>query len=605
TMINHSTLLTNDGLALIMEQQRQQVLFDEINTIEPKQQELEAMKQKLIEQIDEKRQNLKLLKLYIDKLSFINDWCLRGKDMLAMHPIHLSNDRAMRSLAEVEHFLMELSTMNIEELQETSATEPLRSMIIQVFNRVNDVRDLCENRCEQLRQLAMPITRPVQRVCPLLYQQNESVMSVGTSTPMLKRQQQFSSVDIDSTDESNVNMDKKQRHVVTELLVTEQVYVEELRTIIEGYMAKFDDSEYSRLLPAVIAQNKSILFSNLPEIYTFHDRLFLRDLQQIYANSLLINSYSVGSAIASCFIKRKSNFKLYEQYVLNKSQSERIWEQYCSGHTFFIKIQQSLNQRLPLDSYLLKPIQRVTQYQLLLKEMIKYTRHEQERIHLQDALSVMLNILSYLNDVMHLTQIVGYPDNLNTLGQIRLRAENCLLSKEKRRGTVYTRAKTSTRDIFLFERVLLLCKKKDDGSGKSIQYQFKEAIKIVDIAVCTHPKNDRKRIEIVLKDYSYIIQFPLNDDKIEEVSIRWIHTIKTCVTKQTEQRRAEIKQRSSSLDHSSHSNRRRVQNRLIAQIRAIDSDDEQVHLPIKLIDLNTDIMTQNHKIVIGNSISHL
>ena len=46
--------------------------------------------------------------------------------MLAMHPIHLSNDRAMRSLAEVEHFLTELSTMNIEELQETSATEPLR-----------------------------------------------------------------------------------------------------------------------------------------------------------------------------------------------------------------------------------------------------------------------------------------------------------------------------------------------------------------------------------------------------------------------------------------------------------------------------------------------
>ena len=134
--------------------------------------------------------------------------------------------------------------------------------------------------------------------------------------------------------------------------------------------------------------------------------------------------------------------------------------------------------------------------------MIKYTRHEQERIHLQDALSVMLNILSYLNDVMHLTQIVGYPvnrnsssssclndfefllsfkDNLNTLGQMRLRAENCLLLKEKRRGTVYTRAKTSTRDIFLFERVLLLCKKKDDGSGKSIQYQFKEAIKVSNV----------------------------------------------------------------------------------------------------------------------------
>jgi hypothetical protein len=54
-----------------------------------------------------------------------------------------------------------------------------------------------------------------------------------------------------------------------------------------------------------------------------------------------------------------------------------------------------------------------------------------------------------------------------------------LISKEKRRGTVYTRTKTSTRDIFLFERVILLCKKKDEGNGKSIQYQFKEIIKVI------------------------------------------------------------------------------------------------------------------------------
>jgi hypothetical protein len=71
-------------------------------------------------------------------------------------------------------------------------------------------------------------------------------------------------------------------------------------------------------------------------------------------------------------------------------------------------------------------------------------------------------------------------DNLTTLGQMRLRGENCLLAKEKRRGTVYTRAKTSTRDIFLFERIILLCKKKDEGNGKSVQYQFKELIEVIE-----------------------------------------------------------------------------------------------------------------------------
>jgi uncharacterized coiled-coil DUF342 family protein len=70
-MINHATLLANDGLALIMEQQKQQSISYGIDSIEPKRQELEEMKKKLTEQIDEKRHNLKLLRTYVDKLESV------------------------------------------------------------------------------------------------------------------------------------------------------------------------------------------------------------------------------------------------------------------------------------------------------------------------------------------------------------------------------------------------------------------------------------------------------------------------------------------------------------------------------------------------------
>jgi hypothetical protein len=141
-MITHASLLANDGLALIMEQEKQQSISFGIDSIEPKRQELEEMKRKLIEQIDEKRHNLKLLKIYIDKLGSvrnlffsliilsylfkINDWCTRGKDILTRHSMHLSNDKAIRSVTEIEHFLTDLSIMNIEELQHASTPEPLR-----------------------------------------------------------------------------------------------------------------------------------------------------------------------------------------------------------------------------------------------------------------------------------------------------------------------------------------------------------------------------------------------------------------------------------------------------------------------------------------------
>ena len=46
--------------------------------------------------------------------------------MLAMHPIHLSNDKAIRSLNELEHFLEDLSTINLDELQDRLIPEPLR-----------------------------------------------------------------------------------------------------------------------------------------------------------------------------------------------------------------------------------------------------------------------------------------------------------------------------------------------------------------------------------------------------------------------------------------------------------------------------------------------
>jgi prefoldin subunit 5 len=73
-MISHAALLANDGLDLIMEQQKQQSPAYGIDSIEPKCQELEEMKKKLTEQIDEKRHNLKLLRTYINKLESVRNF---------------------------------------------------------------------------------------------------------------------------------------------------------------------------------------------------------------------------------------------------------------------------------------------------------------------------------------------------------------------------------------------------------------------------------------------------------------------------------------------------------------------------------------------------
>jgi hypothetical protein len=90
-------------------------------------------------------------------------------------------------------------------------------MIIQVINRVSDVRDLSEKRCEQLRRLS----RTVQRFHPLPSEQNESLKFIGTTTTSVLQQQYLSPSDIDYNPSLSLNdesiialhtkIDKKQR----------------------------------------------------------------------------------------------------------------------------------------------------------------------------------------------------------------------------------------------------------------------------------------------------------------------------------------------------------------------------------------------------------
>ncbi|CAF0903791.1 unnamed protein product [Didymodactylos carnosus] len=523
SIMEQATNLRNDGLNLLTKQQSYG-----LDSIEPKCQELETINSKINEQIHEKQQNLLMLRSYNDKLESVNHWCSKGRDILNMHQIHLSNDKAAKSLNELEDFLKELKLINIDDLQNVNIPEPLKSMIEQVLNRVGDVMNLCEKRCELLQKLAQPINRPVQRVQPLTLETTSPSNDVSILSA--------NSTDIKSIQCINMKIDEKQRHVVRELLVTEQIYVDELKTIIEGYMMKFDDPDRYRYLAPAILQNKNILFGNLIDIYNFHANAFLRDLQMICDDSSVS---CMGTAIGNCFIKRKSNFKLYEQYCQNKPNSEKIWENYCFSHPFFLKIQQSLGHRLPLDSYLLKPIQRITQYQLLLK------------------------------------------GNLNSLGKILLRGEHFQISKEKRRASSsYLRTKTCVRDIFLYDKEILFCKKKNDGHSRSV-YQFKESIKISDVGLSTYHKNDKKKFEVFLKDLSYVIQPSIDDD-----STRWIETIKKLVSHQIEQKRAEIKIRSASLDHGSHLRRQ-------SHLKHMESDDENMHDCSISDESDSDLPTKN------------
>lgn len=88
--------------------------------------------------------------------------------------------------------------------------------------------------------------------------------------------------------------------------------------------------------------------------------------QMIFKNIYTMSFFKLFVAFQS------EEFQMYSTYCQNKLQSEALRREVGDNNPFFQECQQRLNHRLPLGAYLLKPVQRVTKYQLLLKVSLKY-----------------------------------------------------------------------------------------------------------------------------------------------------------------------------------------------------------------------------------------
>ncbi|TNN68525.1 Proto-oncogene DBL [Liparis tanakae] len=146
--------------------------------------------------------------------------------------------------------------------------------------------------------------------------------------------------------------------------------------------------------------------------------------------------------------------------------------------------QKKLEHKLALDSYLLKPVQRLTKYQLLLKELLKYSTDSKGSSELQGALTAMLDLLKSVNDSMHQIAITGYEGDICELGRVLMQGSFSVWISHKKGPTrmkELARFKPMQRHLFLYERALLFCKRREehgDGCDKTPSYSFKHCLKV-------------------------------------------------------------------------------------------------------------------------------
>ncbi|XP_012989154.2 proto-oncogene DBL isoform X3 [Esox lucius] len=503
-------------------------------------------------------------------------WCDDGVYLLAQQLVDKfqSKEGAQAALKDIDRLLEEAPSLlssgpDVLALEwESVLTPEIQVLIEKTFEKHTVLQDMIQNRQSCLRKLADKHVRPIQLVAPRpenpprskspLFSPKHSVDGLKFSfdlslpgkrtsrkSPGLRKievmhdYQENRSALLSNLDGQD-SPDLLKRHVMKELMETERAYVEELRSVLLGYRAEMENPALAGLLPAGLQNKRDVLFGNMPEIYDFHSRIFLQDLE---------GCLETPERVGACFLERKENFQVYECYCQNKPRSESLWRQFsdcaffqvtvpflCVPYCPLLECQRNLEHKLGLDSYLLKPIQRLTKYQLLLKELLKDSPEGCEgSFQLQGALTAMLDLLKSVNDSMHQIAITGYQGELCDLGRVLMQGSFSVWISHKRGPTrmkELARFKPMQRHLFLYERALLFCKRREEQGGRrdrTPSYSFKHCLKMSAVGITENVKGDVKRFELWYsgREEVYLVQAPTVD-----VKMAWLNELRRILTNQ-------------------------------------------------------------------------
>ncbi|KDR08121.1 hypothetical protein L798_01654, partial [Zootermopsis nevadensis] len=241
--------------------------------------------------------------------------------------------------------------------------------------------------------------------------------------------------------------------VVMEIVETECVYVRDLQQVIEGYL------EVWRETPNCPLSDKQLtdLFNNIEDIYKFNSE-FLGELEQCGLDPV---------PVAQSFVRNNTGFSIYTQYCTNYPRTVSVLTELMRQEAtvrLFRERQTALQHTLPLGSYLLKPVQRILKYHLLLQNIVKHYVYEGEGYKdIVDALSAMTGIAHHINNMKrrheHAVRVqeiqsllYGWEgEDLTTFGEL------CAEGAFRMYGA------KALRHAFLFDRMLLITKKKEEG----------------------------------------------------------------------------------------------------------------------------------------------
>ncbi|KAL7319383.1 Guanine nucleotide exchange factor for Cdc42p [Mucor circinelloides] len=266
----------------------------------------------------------------------------------------------------------------------------------------------------------------------------------------------------DSANRNSLNAPKDTRDkVVHEMLETERKYVQDLE-ILQNYMRELQIQEV--LNPDTI----HYLFGNLNTLVDFQRR-FLIYLEEIGEKPAEEQNFG------ALFSQMEDQFAVYEPYCANYFSAQDLVVQEAPK---LQKLAGILNPVYELPSMLIKPVQRICKYPLLLNQLIKSMKPDWPHYEdMEEGLESVRRVTEKVNETQRKHENIQVVDDLkrrvDEMRTAQIDSFGSLLLHDK---LVMQQSDESDKEmyIFFFERTMLICKESKDATKNKTAKSIKK-----------------------------------------------------------------------------------------------------------------------------------
>lgn len=269
------------------------------------------------------------------------------------------------------------------------------------------------------------------------------------------------------------------------LLDTEQSYVESLRTLIQGYMRPLKQADSGSLVdPSLVDE----MFYQIPEILEHHEH-FLEQVSGCFGQ--WHDRQTVGHILIQSFSKEilANIYSAYIDNFLNAKDAVRIAKEAKPAfHKFLEQSMRENKEKQALGDLMIKPVQRIPRYELLVKDLLKHTPEDHpDHPFLLDAQRDIKRLAERINKGRRSAEEVERETRVMQEIEAHIEGVEHILNPQRKflRQEMVMEAKTvggkKDRSLFLFSD-LLICTtlKRKSGSLRRSSISLYSAASVID-----------------------------------------------------------------------------------------------------------------------------